>query len=410
MYAGQVLTRLHRSRWLRAGLLYATIAFCGYGVFVEWPQVHAALGRMDWYAVAGAGVCAAAGWACMMLAWRDMLTDLGSRLPLPATVRIMSVSQLAKYLPGSAWALVAQVELGREYQVPRRRGTAAVIVSTALTLAVALATAAVVLPLASAGAARQYWWALAIAPVIAVCVWPPVLGRLLDRALILVRKQPLERRPSSVGIARAVGWTSLGWLLWGVQIWLLVRDLTGLGSHALPIAIGGYALAWSAGVLIVPAPGGVGARELALIAVLAPVMPRGTALAVALVSRAVMTVSDVAWGAAGVAARRLAPGTAPDPALEGSRRGRHRKPWRPRLPAPAWLLGDAGSHVRQVGARPLGVRASALAGAGGAIIPADTAIMAADGDRRHSQAEKYDSGRPARQWAGHGDPVHPDVI
>lgn len=344
MYAGHVLNRLRASRSLRAGLLYVTIAFCGYGVYAEWPQVHAALGRMHWYSVAGAAVAAAAGWACMMMAWRDLLADLGSRLPMPAAVRVMSVVQLAKYLPGSVWAMAAQVELGREYRVPRHRGVSAVLVSLAVTLGVALATAAAVLPLASAGAARHYWWALAFTPVIAVCMWPPMLGWLLDRALVLARRQPLDRRPSAAGIARVVGWAALGWLLWGMQAWLLVRDLTGLGTRALPIAIGGYALAWSAGVLIVPAPGGVGARELALIAVLAPIMPRGAALAVALVSRAVMTAADAAWGAAGVGARRLAPGTVPD--LAGSRRGRHRKPWRPRMPAPAWLLGETGAHVR----------------------------------------------------------------
>jgi uncharacterized membrane protein YbhN (UPF0104 family) len=398
VYAGVVLNRLRASRSLRAGLLYATIAFCGYGVYAEWPQVHAALGRMHWYSVAGAAVAAAAGYACNMLAWREVVTDLGSRLPMPAAVRIMSVTQLAKYLPGAVWAAAAQVELGSEYRVPRRRGASAVIVSLALTLGVALATAAIVLPLASRGAARQYWWALAIAPAILVCMWPPVLGWLLDRALTLVRRPPLERRPSSVGIIKALAWTVLGWLLWGLQAWLLVRDLTGLGAHALPIAIGGYALAWSAGVLIVPAPGGVGARELALIAVLAPIMPRGSALAVALVSRAVMTASDVAWGGAGVAARRFAPSAAPQQAPDAGRRGRHRKPWRPRLPAPAWLLGETGSHVR-----PAGLRASELAGVG-------VTVIAPDSGQHRAQSEKYDAGNHPRHWTGQRDPLGPGVI
>jgi glycosyltransferase 2 family protein len=408
VYAGLVLNRLRASRSLRAGLLYATIAFCGYGVYAEWPQVSAALGRMQWYSVAGAAVTAAAGWACNMLAWREVVTDLGSRLSLPASVRIMSVTQLAKYLPGAVWAFAAQVELGREYRVPRRRGASAVAVSLALTLGVALATAAIVLPLASAGAAREYWWALAIAPVIVVCMWPPVLGRLLDRALTLARRQPLERRPSTAGILKALAWTVLGWLFWGLQAWLLIRNLTGLGVHALPIAIGGYALAWSAGVLIVPAPGGVGARELALIAVLAPIMPRGAALAVALVSRVVMTGSDVAWGAAGVAARRFAPGTAPEQAPD--RRGRHRKPWRPRLPAPAWLLGEAGSHVRTVG--PAGLRTSELAGIGVTVIAAPAAPAGPEppSGRHRAQSQQYDPGRGGHHWAGQRDPLGPGVV
>ena len=59
------------------------------------------------------------------------------------------------------------------------------------------------------------------------------------------------------------------------------------------------------GFLLIPFPGGIGPREVALIAVLSPVMPRGSALAVALASRVVLTVGDLAWaGLAVVIGRR----------------------------------------------------------------------------------------------------------
>jgi glycosyltransferase 2 family protein len=343
MYAGSVLNRLRANRWLRAALLYGIIAFCCYGVVTEWPQVHASLNQMHWYSVAGAALAALAGWLCMVMVWSEVIADLGSPLPLSAAVRVMSVVQLAKYLPGGVWAFAAQIELGSEYRVPRRRSATAAGVSLALTFALALAIAAVVLPLVSTAAALQYWWALAIAPVIGVCLAPPVLGRLVDRVLILARRQPLERRPSMGGIARALGWAALGWLLWGLQVWLLVRDLTGLGTRALPVAIGGYALAWAAGTMIVVTPGGLGARELALIAVLAPIMPRGEAIAVALVSRATMTFADLAWGGVGRAARRWAPGAAPVVEPVAAEPGQEPGPG---LPLPALVLGESLVRVR----------------------------------------------------------------
>ena len=49
-----------------------------------------------------------------------------------------------------------------------------------------------------------------------------MLGSALDLALRLVRQQPLEQRPSLAGLLVAVGWTALGWALWGTQAWLLV--------------------------------------------------------------------------------------------------------------------------------------------------------------------------------------------
>ena len=305
--------RLRASPWVRAGLLTVVLVFCGYGLAVDWPQVHPAVGRLHWYSISGAALAAVAGAGCMMLAWREVLADLGTRLAAPAACRIMFVAQLAKYVPGAVWVFAAQVELGHDYHVPRRRGATAVVIALALVLGVGLLTAAVALPLASAGAARQYWWALAIAPLILIGLCPPVLGRLLDRAFTLVRWQPLERRPSVRGVARALGWTALGWLLWGLQAWVLVRDITGRGAHVLLLAFGAYAIAWSAGILIVVFPGGIGPRELALVAALAPVMPRGAALVIALISRVVMTTSDLIWGAVGLAIGRWAhrPGTKP---------------------------------------------------------------------------------------------------
>ncbi len=313
---------------MRAGLLVLVLAFCGYGLLAEWPQVRAALGRLQWYSVAGAAFAAMAGSGCMMLAWRAVLADLGSRLPTATAIRTMFVAQLAKYLPGAVWAFAAQVELGHDHQVPRRRGATAVIVSLAVALGVALLIGAGTLPLTSVGEARHLWWALAITPVIIIGLWPPVLGRILDRALVLARRQPLERRPSIRGLAKALGWTTLGWLLLGLQLWLLVRDLTGGGVHVLLLALGANALAWSAGLLIVVFPGGVGPRELVLVAALAPVMPRGAALATALVSRVVLTASDLAWGGAGLAVGRRGRSFSAEPGSRtppGTRRGRHGK-------------------------------------------------------------------------------------
>src|SRR5262249_58536051 len=91
------------------------------------------------------------------------------------------------------------------------------------------------------------------------------------------RPPPLERRISGAGVLRAAAWSLAGWAFFSVHSWLLVAGVTGRGLSVLPIAAGAYALAWSVGFVLIPFPGGVGPRELAFIAALAPVMPRGSA-------------------------------------------------------------------------------------------------------------------------------------
>ena len=74
------------------------------------------------------------------------------------------------------------------------------------------------------------------------------------------------------------------------------------------------ALAWLAGLVVVVAPAGAGAREGALVAVLATVMPTTAGLVVALLARLVVTSADlVLAGAAALAVRRTVPAS-PTPA------------------------------------------------------------------------------------------------
>ena len=313
------LARLARDPRVRAALLAVVLAFCAYGLYAEWPQVAAGLAQLHWYSVTLALFAAMAGAACMMLAWRAVLADFGSPLPVKAAAKVNFVSQLGKYVPGAVWAFAAQVELGHDLGVPRRRSVASVAVSLAVMVGAGLGVAAVALPLASPGLARHYWWVLAVVPVIIIIgLCPPVLGPVLDRGLALVKRQPLERRLSWRGLVRALIWTLLGWVLLGVQVWLVLADMTGQGRLLL-LAIGGYALAFSAGLLLVVLPSGIGAREVILIAALTTALPHGTALALALVTRVVTTASDLALGGIGLAMGRGAKGAVlARPACTGS--------------------------------------------------------------------------------------------
>jgi glycosyltransferase 2 family protein len=309
------IARLRNSPWLRAGLLVLVVGLAVWGLASQWTNVRADLAKLAWYDVTGAALAAIAGLGGMM----------------PAAIRVMFIGQLGKYVPGAVWAVAAQVELARDYQIPRRRSATASVVAMALTLVVGMIAAGVTLPLTSADAARHYWWVLALTPLAVACLWPPVIKYVLDRALKLARRAPLEKAVSFRGMAKALGWTVLGWLLFGVHAWLLISEFAGRDGRTFTLALGGYALAWAVGFLIIFIPGGIGAREVALIAVLAPVMSSASALVVALISRVVMTVGDLFWAGTGLAIGRFSrpaprpdtqPSPVPDqPALSGGEAG-----------------------------------------------------------------------------------------
>ena len=97
----------------------------------------------------------------------------------------------------------------------------------------------------------------------------------------------------------ALGWALAGWISYGVHLCFIVPQ------GGLLFAIGAFALSWWLGIMSFVVPAGAGVREVAMVAVLSPVMPSGPAIAVALSSRIVIVIGDlICAGMAGIAARR----------------------------------------------------------------------------------------------------------
>lgn len=283
-------------RWL---FLVAAVGLGVWAVVGQWHDVTTSLARMGVLAVVGAMVAILAAMVAAMLVWRVLLGALGSPLPVRAAARILFVGQLGKYLPGSVWPVLAQMELGAAYQVPRRRSATASILTMLVSLLGSLLTALLTLPFLG-GVASGYRWAFLAVPVLLACLHPKVLNPVLNRLLALVKRPPLEQPLTGRAIAAALGWALVSWVLFGTQIWVLSIRLGAPEGRTLLLAIGGFAFAWSVGFLIVILPAGAGARDVLVITILGTVLGTGGATAVALVSRVLMTIGDFA--AAGVAA------------------------------------------------------------------------------------------------------------
>jgi len=282
-----------KSRWARYAFLLAALAFCAYGLITQWSAIESALSTLSAWTLLRALAAGMIGLFCWMLGWRALLAGFGVPLPIAACVRIMFLGQLGKYVPGSVWAVVGQVSLAREHGVPRPASGSATVVAMATTIATGCATAALTLPLASTSAARDYWWALLLAPILLACLHPRVVTWGLNTALRLVRQEPLSASPSLGGMTKSVLWTLLGWLFFGLHTWVLMPSGSAL------LATGAYSLAYVVGFLVIFAPGGLGAREVALTAALAPALSQPAALVVALSSRVLLTMADLLWAAIG---------------------------------------------------------------------------------------------------------------
>jgi hypothetical protein len=296
-------------RWravVRVAVLVVFLGALGWALATRWGAVRPLLGQLSVRSVAVAMAAVMAGILATFLCWRAVLTDVAGRLPLAAGARVFFVGQLGKYLPGSLWPVMAQMELGRDHQVPERASGAAVGVFLLVVVGTGLAVAAVAAPLLGPDALHAYWWLLAALPLALLAVAPPVLNRGVALVLRLARRSPLPAPLSGGGLLRAAGWALLSWLAYGVHVWVLAGQLTDAGPLLLAHATGSFAAAWCAGFLLVVAPAGAGVREAALILLLGGVLTGPQATVVAVVSRLLFVAGDLGWGGVALLAGRRA--------------------------------------------------------------------------------------------------------
>jgi glycosyltransferase 2 family protein len=290
------------------------VAAVTWAVVRQWEAVRATIVAIEVPYLLLSLLLAVVAMFCNVMSFSTILDALGTKLSPVEASRCYLVGQLGKYLPGSVWAFVLQMELSKRAGVPRVNGFTATIVTLGISITSALVVGLIGMrSLLEVGGAAP-WVVLALLPLAALCTVPPVLTRIVNLMLRLMRRRPMPRPLGWAHVSRAVLWTSLAWVLFGTHLWLLTSAETASGAAGWVQSLGVFALAMTAGSLALVAPSGVGVREAIIVVALAPFVPAGVALGLALASRLVLIVADVlgalvAW-LLGIRADRAAAGAA----------------------------------------------------------------------------------------------------
>jgi glycosyltransferase 2 family protein len=281
---------------LQALVTAAVVVIGCYLLARSWGDVMQSLRQLSplYWMPALASALAAMG--CATKSWQVLFDGLGSPLGVRRASPIFLVGQLGKYVPGSVWTYVLQADLGRRVGVPRARVLKATLAASLIAVVAALMTSVLAVPgiINQSPDLRMLLWLYALLPVCAVALHPRVLRAIVGLAMSVLRKPnplPLLRMRT---VMFAFAWAALSYALFGTHLWLLVLSNPGTGVVDLGQCTGTIALAMIAGVLVLILPSGLGVRELVIYAGLLPIVGSASALAMAAVSRAVLTVGDLA--------------------------------------------------------------------------------------------------------------------
>jgi hypothetical protein len=251
--------------------------------------------RPGWLALSG--VATLVTYAFLISAWRGIVLGWGEHIAWSQAVRVWTLSNLGRYLPGKVWSVAGLAVLAQRAGVS---GWAAVGAAVAIqSLVVGTGVAVVV---AAAPAAASPLW-LASAAVVAAATMaalgaPPVV-RVLNRLVPSAGLRPL----GGAAAARAALAILVSWVGYGLAFWCLARGLLGASALPLAAATGAFAAGNVIGLIALFAPGGLVVREGVLVALLTPALGPGPALALSVGSRILLTLTELVAGAVGLSVR-----------------------------------------------------------------------------------------------------------
>lgn len=246
-------------------------------------------------------LAAGTAYGVLILGWRRTLRRLGEELSFRGAVHVWLLANLGKYLPGKAWTFAASAALARDHAVdPLRAFSATVIMHLGSFAAAALVLSldpgiAQMLPRSVPGALRVA--SLLCLGACALAASPAAAGRIAAR--LPERLARLLPVPWDMQL-HALAANLVGWLLFALSLGALSRGIAPADPLPWDRTLGPLVLANLAGFVAVVAPGGIGVRESVLVVLLGNALRTETAIALAVVSRILVTVLDLAGGALAV--------------------------------------------------------------------------------------------------------------
>jgi hypothetical protein len=288
---------------LRIGLPWAVLV-TALGAAVGWVlgnghDLGATLGRMGTGRVLVATSLGVLGVAVTAEVWRCSVMAVAGSVPSRLSHKLFWVSQAGKYAPGAVWPFVVQA-LGAGRLGLRSRevltGGSVFLGVHALT-GLLLASVALAMNSPNRNLRIAVWGITAVAVLLVGSgAWRQVT-RLLRRPAVA----PLRRGP----LTRAFTWMSVAWFCYAGSTAVLLTSVTDDGAlPSLWRGMAASAIGWLVGLVVVFAPAGAGARELAMVWVLGPGVGAEDVMVVVLMTRLILVVADLGLACTGVGTLR----------------------------------------------------------------------------------------------------------
>lgn len=232
--------------------------------------------------------------AIFVLIWQFLLQGNRIFLPYMAAFRILSISNINKYLPGNVFQFASRAILAREYGVPLSICTIS-MAQEAFLLILCGSIIGCAGFLLSGNSPVQLEILLFMIVAGLIVLHPRILWAIIRFMLNCLGKEiPLSNTPFNYRyLFFAFFLTFVVFILWGFVLFILLLALIPAAKGLLMLSFFAFAISWIAGFITPGAPAGLGVREAVIIMLLGPSVDPATSLTAAGLLRLVTTIGEL---------------------------------------------------------------------------------------------------------------------
>ena len=288
---------IHYLKILQWAIIAAIFGFLGKMVWNNWNQVKDASFTLEVFPLILSTLIFAFSYFIQVWAWYLITLKLKVAVSFPETIKSWFYSQLGKYLPGKIWLF-----LGRIYSY-ESRGKPKKLTSVALyfemvTLMIAggvifLAALVLVQETNYFYFGKQLWWLVPLFILAFGSVHPQVLQKIMNWALILIRREPISLSIAYLDVLRILVICIVAWLVGGLGFYLFVDSIYPVAFQSILFLTGALAISSTLGLVAIFAPSGLGVREGALVYILSFIMATPVAVIISVLTRIWMTLIEI---------------------------------------------------------------------------------------------------------------------
>jgi len=225
--------------------------------------------------------------------WRGIIRKLGNTISFKNAFWIMSSSQIAKYVPGGIWFALGRVYLGKTERLKGEIIVLSVIIETGLTFLVGILLLLFSISFLEQKIFANFLFTIPIFFLFLIALYPPILNRLMNFALSILKKPTVKLHISYVQLLQLSIYFLGLWIAQIIGFYFLINAIYPIALSKIFNLAAAYTLSWMTGFVVIFAPGGLGVREGMMSLLLSPIFHTPLAIAISFIARVWITVFEI---------------------------------------------------------------------------------------------------------------------